>query len=190
MDANHSNQSMWFVFALTTLALLAGWGFRGWLTGQTRPVEAGGVTADLPAGWVVEDSSSGSLGGDDPARAFSAWNPLSPGTTYTVRVLPGSAEVDLASVASVQNLQRAQSATAYRTLEQTYVTLHGQAGYRVTFAFVDGSEAAKAPVVVNGVDYYFASGDAVLVISLETDGALGDALGVFQDFAASVSLGE
>jgi hypothetical protein len=92
--------------------------------------------------------------------------------------------------ASIRNLERAQHLTAYRVLEQTPVTLSGRSAYRVTFAYVDASRVDAAPVVYQGVDYYFAEGDRTIVVTLETARSLDEALISFRGFAAGVGLGE
>lgn len=187
-----SNTQTWLVFAVTAIALLIGWGLMRFTLGQTRAVDVEGVSAAVPAGWTVEQPQTGPLAGGPEVAGlvFTARDPLTPGTRYLVSSLPAAPDTDLASTAAVRNLQRAQDNTAYRVLDQTPINLSGREGYRVTFAYVDASQADQAPVVYQGVDYYFAEGDRTLVISLETRDSLEDALPAFRDFAAGVGLGE
>ncbi len=194
-----SVQSAWFVFAMTTVALIIGWGLKTSVErGQTRAYEDGKLSARVPLRWLVEQSGEAALSSETGAAStedasglvLTTWDPLKPATRYTVRLLPGNAESDLGSAAALQNLQRAQTVTAYRTLTQSLVTLDGRAGYKVTFAYVDASALDQAPVVIQGVDYYFVQASYVVVISLETDGALDSALANFQAFALSITIGE
>ena len=180
------------VIAFTVIALLVGWGVKSFVEGQTRPVTQGGISAEVPSGWQVDTDESGPLSGGSQSTGlvFTARDPLAPETRYLVSSLPGSPEGDLATTAAIRNLQRAQSQTAYRVLEQTPVTLEGRAGYRVTFAYVDAGRIDQVPVVYEGVEYYFAEGDRTIVVTLETTLALEEAIDGFRDFASEVGLGE
>lgn len=186
-----SNTSIWYVFGLTAIALILGWGMKTAAEGRTRELAEGGVTASLPDQWLVESASAGPLSGTaDPHKVFTAWNPLDPGTRYSVSLLPPGGEADLATTASVRNLQQAQGLTAFRILDQTPVSLKGRDGYRVTFAYVDASDNGAVPVVYQGLDYYFQDGDQVIVVTLETSHDIETAAARFRDFAAGVTLGE
>ena len=189
---NTSNLSVWFVVAATSLALILGWGLKSFVEGGTRTVSEGGLTAAVPSGWIVNVNRDGPLSTEHSAAGlvFSSWNPLDPGTRYHLSLLPGGDQVDMASTAAIRNLSRAQNLTAYRVLEQTPVTLKGRDGYRVSFAYVDASDPGAVPVVYQGVDYYFAEGDQVIVATLETTGPLDEALDAFRDFAAGAGKGE
>lgn len=186
-----SNSSVWLVIALAAVALIAGWGLKSFTEGRTRAVSSGGVTASLPDRWLVDAASAGPLGGSsDPTHVFTSWDPLDPSTRYSVSLLPAGDDTDLASFATLRNLQRAQTLSSYRVLEQTPVTLKGRDGYKVTFAFVDSSAMNQAPTVFQGVDYYFGEGGQVLVATLETSHDFDSVVTRFQDFAAGVHLGE
>ena len=185
--------SDWLVAGMVVAALLLGFWLKASVEGKTREVAVpGGVVISAPEKWVIETRTQSVL--DKPAtethRVLSTWNPLDPGTRYSVSLLPNSTGVDLATVASLRNFQRAQSLTAYRVLEQTSVVLHGREGYKVTFAFVDASAKDRVPVVFEGIDYFFLDSDQVIVVSLETNEELSSASARFLDFAASVSLGD
>ncbi len=189
---NRSSSQTWMVIAVTAIALLIGWGIKNFTEGQTRAVTESGISAVVPAGWLVEAAGTGPLssGQGSEGLAFAVRDPLNPDTRYLVTTLPASPDGDLSDAAAIRNLQRAQDNTAYRVLEQTPVTLSGRDGYRVTFAYVDAAQVDQVPVVYQGVDYYFAEGDRTIVVTLETTHALDDELDAFQDFAAEVGLGE
>jgi len=187
-----SSSQTWVVFAATAIALLIGWGLMNFVTGMTRPVTVDGVSTAIPSGWVIEQPTTGPLttGPKVAGLVFTARDPLDPETRYLVSSLPASPDTDLGATAAIRNLQRAQDLTAYRVLEQTPVTLSGRDGYRVSFAYVDASQADRVPVVYEGVEYYFAEGDQTIVVTLESARTIEDALAAFQDFAAEVGLGE
>lgn len=191
MTSRSSSQTL-YVFAATAIALLIGWGLMSYVTGNTRPVTLDGVSAAVPSGWVIEQPTTGPLntGSEVAGLVFTARDPLDPETRYLVSSLPASPDTDLGATTAIRNLQRAQDLTAYRVLEQTPVSLSGRDGYRVSFAYVDASQADRVPVVYEGVDYYFAEGDHTIVVTLETARSIEDALGAFQAFAAEVGLGE
>jgi hypothetical protein len=187
-----SSTPVWFVVVVTLIALLLGWGLKSFTEGGTRAVSEGGISASVPAGWLVNANDAGPLtsGQTETGLVFSSWDPLDPGTRYYVSLLPGGAQDDLAAAAAIRNLSRAQHLTAYRVLERTPVTLKGRAGYRVSFAYVNASDPGEAPVVYEGVDYYFADGDQIIVATLETTGAVEESLDAFRDFAAGAGNGE
>lgn len=185
-----ARRSQWLVIGLTALALLAGWTLRSTTLSRTRPVEENGLLVQIPDHWVVETAGGGLNGQQSGRPALSAWDPLSPGTRYLATLLPAQADASLATVASFHNLQRAQSETAYRILEQTPVTLDGREGYRVLYAFVDASETGEIPVIYRGVDYYFFDGDDVIVATLETRHDFDAELNSFRSFAATAQSGD
>ena len=192
MRSSANNRSQWLVIALTVIALLVGWGVRTSTEGATRAVSEGGIQAELPASWTVETPGAGTIGESpaDPNLVMIGSDPLDPGTRYSVSLYPEGSAADLSAVAAIRNLQRAQYLTAYRVLEQTPVTVDGRDGYRVSFAYVDASEADKTPVVFEGVDYYFPDGEHAIVATLETRNGLEDALTAFQEFAAALHMGD
>ena len=188
----NTDRSEWIVIGMTIIALLLGYMLKTATLGQTRTVTAGEMTVELPAKWVVETASTGLIGNSqsDHSKVLTAWDPLDPGTRYAVSSLPGGDSADLATMASLRNLQRAQSLSAYRVLEQTEVTLKGREGYKVSFAYVDASAKDRPPVVYLGVDYFFPDGEHVIVATLETYHDYPSALAKFQDFAAALTMGD
>ena len=187
----NDNRSQWYVIGITIIALLLGWALKSAVLGQTRQVSEGQLVADIPARWVVETVTHSLIGGNDAYvnRVFSTWDPLSPGTRYIVSAIPSDTAMDLATAASFWNLQRAQSQTAYRVIDQTTVSVHGRDGYKVVFAYVDASAQDRVPVVYEGTDYFFEESNHVLVVSLETYHNHVEALEEFGEFAVSVKLG-
>lgn len=191
MPENTASRSQWYVWGLTIVALLLGWSLRTAALTSTRPVEVDGLHVDVPSQWVVQRSSGGGLtGAANPHLALTAWDPLNPGTQYAVRLLPAAADASLATLAAFHNLQHAQSETAFRVLDQTPVTLDGRDGYRVRFAYVDASQMGQAPVVFEGVDYYFLQNGQALVMTMVTEHGYDEALPAFKEFAATAHFGD
>jgi hypothetical protein len=171
--------SVWAVVAVTVLALLAGWVVRGAVENRSRLVEEGGVTAAVPAGWMVQE-------GFDELRLVT-WNAPVPEERYSVSVLPDAgAPID---AAAERNRQRAQLLGTYRLLEEMPVAIDGRESYRVSFAYVPTGRPGL-PTVVEGVDYYFQQDGAVTVMSLEApEDRFARVLPRFLRFLASVEVG-
>jgi hypothetical protein len=131
---------------------------------RSVPFDSGGVKGQMPAGWVTNLAEVGvvlhttELGGS----GFS--------TAYQLEVLPVAGDTGPADVASFHSIARAQNLSTVRVLDQQDVTVNGQNGYKVTYAFVDADSdltRADVPVVVRGVDYFFVAGDHAVVVTYQ-----------------------
>ena len=172
-------QSSTLTTVITIIALLLGWGLKIFTEGRTRPVTVEGISAQVPAGWVVRQNETSASQSDDPFQmahpesaqnpnqVFTAWNPLHPERHYTVSAYPGG--VDLPSTAAIRTLNRGQDLRLYRILDETPILVNGNEGYKVSFAYVDPGDVGDVPTVIQGIDYYFPSGDQTLVITLEVE---------------------
>lgn len=149
--------SVWLVVAVTLLALLAGWGLRTSVENRARVVEQAGVSAAVPADWIVQE-------GFDELRLV-AWNSQLPEERYSVAVLSDAGA--LSDAAAGRSAQRSQLLGTYRLLEEGPVVVGGREGYRVVFAYVPTGRPGL-PVVVQGVDHYFEEAGAVTVVSMES----------------------
>jgi hypothetical protein len=189
--AMNKKLAQWLVIATTAAALLLGLALKASVLGQTRGISEGGVQAEVPVRWVVETVTNSVIGGNEAFanRVFSTWDPLAPGTRYIVNAIPSDRAMDLATSASLWNLEQAQNHTAYRVTDQTPVTINGRNGYKVVFAYVDAAAQDRVPVVYEGTAYFFEETEHVLVVSLETYHNHVEALEEFRDFAVSVQLG-
>jgi hypothetical protein len=162
---------------LLLVALLLGWGVKTAVQNATRPIEQSGFTAEIPAGWLVQEGA-----GD---FVFLARNPLALDELYRVSLLPAASELDV--VAENRNLARAQIDDTYRVITAEPIVFAGQDGYKVSFARVD-LDSPGVPHVVEGLDYYFVRADDVMVLSLEAHSEhFAGALPGFQRFAQSVT---
>lgn len=158
--------SDWSVIVVTLVAVLLGWLLMSNVQSRAVPFEAGGVTGQMPAGWMTDLAEAGvilhttELGGS----GFS--------TAYQLEVIPVASDVSPADVASFYSIDRAQNLSTVRVLDQQDVTVNGQNGYKVTYAFVDADSdltRADVPVVVRGVDYFFVAGDHAVVVTYQAD---------------------
>jgi hypothetical protein len=173
----HERRSAVLTLILVIVALFLGWQVKTAVQTANRTVTQAGVTAAVPAGWLVQ-SGAGDL-------LLLARNPEQIHHLY--RVSRMAALSDLDTVAIGRNQSRAQLDDSYRVLEATPVILAGQSGYKVGFARAHTSSPGM-PYIVEGVDYYFRHGDQVLIISLEArSDTFAAALPHFQRFVQSVS---
>jgi hypothetical protein len=156
--------SDWAVIVVTLVAVFLGWLLMSNVQSRSVPFDSGGVKGQMPAGWVTDLAEAGvvlhtsELGGS----GFS--------TTYQLEVMPVANDGNPASVASFYSIDRAQNLSTVRVLDQQDVSVNGQDGYKVTYAFVDANSdltRADVPVVVRGVDYFFVAGDHAIVVTYQ-----------------------
>lgn len=183
-------QSSTLTTAITVIALLLGWGLKTFTESRTRPITVKGIAAQVPAGWIVRENEVSASQSDDPFQmahpssaqnpnqVFTAWNPLHPERHYAVSAYPGGA--DLPSTAAIRALNQGQDLRLYRVLDETPILVSGNVGYKVSFAYVDPGDVGDVPAVIQGIDYYFSSGDQTLVITLEVEN--NDPSGHLTDF--------
>lgn len=171
------------VIALAVTAVALGIGYLLWqsVSAPSVAVERGGITASVPAGWLVQKGIEGE------ERVFSASNPLQPHLAYQVLQLPLGEGMAVSDAVSNRNLNRASKLSTYRVLDQVDVAVGGRKALKVHFAYVDASDATGLPVIIEGADYYFENGSNVVVISMEdTSDKYSASLPVFQAFIDTV----
>lgn len=172
----HERRSALLVAAIVALSLLAGWWVKTAVHNITRPVEISGHTAAVPSGWLVQEGAGDLL--------FVVRNPQALDELYRVSLLPIAS--DLAVLAENRNLARTRLDKSYRVLTAEPIVFAGQDGYKVSFARVD-LDSPGLPHVIEGLDYYFPTGEQVIVLSLEAQhDHFADALPGFQAFVQSV----
>jgi hypothetical protein len=156
--------SDWAVIVTALVAVFLGWLLMSNVQSSAVPFDSGGVKGQMPAGWVTDQADTGvvlhtsELGGS----GF--------GTTYQLEVVPVAGNTTPADVASLYSIERAQNLNTVRVLDQQNVTVNGQDGYKVTYAFVDADSdvtRVDVPVVVRGVDYFFVAGDHAVVVTYQ-----------------------
>jgi hypothetical protein len=177
--------SDWAVIVTTLVAVLLGWLLMSNVQSRSVAFDSGGVKGQMPAGWVTDLAEAGvvlhtsELGGS----GFS--------TTYQLEVVPVAGDTSPAAVASFHSINRAQNLSTVRVLDQQDVTVNGQNGYKVTYAFVDADSdltRSDIPVVVRGVDFFFVAGDHAVVATYQASEDNYEAdFGRFRRFLESLS---
>lgn len=167
------------VLLLLAVGLVAGWLLRTAAESATSPIERGGITMDVPAGWLIEPASGDLL--------LLATDPTAPDSRVSVARIPAEGR-SLADVAAEQDQASAGLFESYRVISQGPVRFAGKEGHEVRFALVDSSRGDPVPRVIEGLDEYIAGGDAVLRISIEAhSGELESVLPAFYRFAESIT---
>lgn len=161
------------LFGFVLVLLLAGWLVQTRAQDQTRTqvLAANLPTILYPAEWVTTGTTDEAL--------FAARNPASPSTLDSeirVRALPVREGESLETLRVITSLRRNQELDRYRELEAQRVLVGGnEPGYLVTYAFVADptrdSGFAGLPVVAEGRDLLFGSGNQWLAISTIADAA-------------------
>ncbi len=149
--------SVILVIAMAVVSLILGGMVKTAVSDQTRTITQNGITAAVPSGWLVQDGT-----GD---LRMVVRNPQSLNTRYRVNVLDGDV---FAVAAADRNKNRAQLDASYRVLDETPIVVNGRDGYKVSYAIVNEPDVGM-PSVIEGVDYYFAEGDEVVVVSYEAE---------------------
>jgi hypothetical protein len=177
--------SDWAVIVVTLVAVLLGWLLMSNVQSRSIPFDTGGVKGQMPAGWLTNQADKGvvlhttELGGS----GF--------GTTYQLEVLPVASGANPAEVASLYSINRAQNLNTVRVLDQQDVTVNGQNGVKVTYAYVDASSdltRVDVPVVIRGVDYIFVAGDHAVVATYHAgEGNYEGDFGRFRRFLESLN---
>ncbi len=169
--------SVYLVLGMAIMSLLLGVMVRNSAQNQTRTYSTSGISADIPAGWLVQEGTGDLI--------FVARNTHSLDQLYRVNLLEGG---ELTAVVSEHNTYRQGVNNTFRVVEQTPIIASGREGVKVTYAFID-DEAESMPTVIEGVDYYFPEGDQIVVISYEADVAAFEAgFENFQSFRSSVNV--
>jgi hypothetical protein len=174
--------SAWIIAAITLVALLAGWGLRQSVQGLSVQQQRQGISAAFPKGWMIEKPI------ESTGKVFTARAALDPTLTYTIGLEPSTQNLQLSDLAYNRNLKRAQALEMYAVLDQQNVLVNGKAAYKVHFAYVQANDAQSLPVVIEGVDYYFAAQPKALVVTLEEETSLfNEQLPRFMQFLDTVS---
>lgn len=161
------------LFAFVLVLLLCGWLVRERFQGgaNTQMLAEGLPTILYPADWVTTGTTDDAL--------FTARNPASPSTLDSeirVEALPVREGESLETLRVMTSLRRNQALDRYRELDAQRMLVGGEsAGYLVTYAYVADptrdSGAPGVPVVAEGQDLLFGSGNQWLVITTIADAA-------------------
>lgn len=154
---------------LTLVALFLGWLLMNSVQGRTLPFEAGGVSGQVPQGWMTASDDGDTLfrASDRSAEGYA--------TTYRIESIPVAENSGPADVISLLTLQRGRALTAFRVLSQeTSTTVAGNPAALVEYVFVESDPdltQASIPSVVRAYDYIFVAGERALVVSFWADDA-------------------
>ncbi|HEY9076209.1 MAG TPA: hypothetical protein VIO61_06680 [Anaerolineaceae bacterium] len=169
------------ISGITLIALMLGLILMQAAMNQSRSLTRAGVTANIPSGWILRQGVA------QEELIYSASDPTSPYLKYSVSLVPAVPGGTVMDSVPPVNLNRGRALNAYKVLAQTPAVARGKDTFKVDFAYVQTNDSTSLPVVVRGVDYYFAEGDQVLLITLEEEsGLFNAALPGFLRFVESV----
>lgn len=156
------------VIAVTLIALVLGWFLKSAVQNRAFKFEANGISAQAPTGWLQAKTEG------DEVLHVTDLSSEGFGTTYIVRKMPITADIQMGQIVSLLTLERGQKLTAFRVLDQQEVTVYGQPAYEVSYVFVVSDPDlthATMPSVVRGVDYIFMKNDQAVVATYWADEA-------------------
>lgn len=177
-DARAEWRSFLAVLATTVIAVAVGLALLAATDNPSRRVEQGGVTADLPAGWILNEPVGDLL--------FSAYDPIEPDRRYTVAaVTTGGSPED---VARSRLSDRRPLLPGFALLEDSPAAIGDVATHRVRYTFAPSLNGSGDLVEVR--EDYIADGDRVLVVGIEAprDTFIEDEA-AFERFARQVAAG-
>jgi hypothetical protein len=155
-------------------ALFLGFGIRNNAVTASHTVDLGeGMPSiKVPDNWIT---------GQPEGTLLQATNPRSPSifnaelTVTTIALPPGQ---DAVGARTVVSLQRTQELDRYRELGAEAVTVDGNPGILVTYAYIADPTidqgATAPPVVVQAQDLIFPVGESAVVVTVATDAATWD----------------
>jgi len=149
-------QSFLAVIATAIIAVAAGLGLLAATDHPSMHIERDGVSADLPAGWIVTEPAGDLL--------FSAFDPLEPDRRYTVAAVPAAGGTP-EDAARSRLEQRRLLLPGFEILENGAATIGDVASHRVRYTFA--SELGGTSELIEAREDYVADGDRILVIGLE-----------------------
>lgn len=178
-DARAEWQSFLAVVATAIIAVAAGVALLAATDHPSRQVERDGVTADIPAGWILTEPVGDLL--------FSAYDPMEPDRRYTVAAVPavGGTPED---AALLRVGERRPLLPGFEILENGAAAIGDVATHRLRYTFAAGLAGSSELVEVR--EDYVADGERVLIVGLEAprEGFAGDEA-AFDRFARQVVAG-
>lgn len=163
------------VIVTVIFALFLGFGIGNNARNASRTIELGeGLpTIQIPSNWITGASEGMIMRARNP-RTSSAFN-----TELTITTRPLAVGEDFRTARTAVSLQRTQNLLRYRELSVERVTVNGEDGLLVTYAYVADPTreqgAIAPPVVVQAQDLIFNSGDnQAMVVTIAADAAAWD----------------
>lgn len=170
--------ALYGTIAITVAALILGALLKGYVEGQTSRVERGGVSVEVPAGWIVQEGVGDTL--------LTAYDPRLLDQRYSVASFESTAGASLADAAGERLRTRGQLLEAFTILEQGQASLGATQTYSIRYAFVESGPGL--PVVIEVLEHYVADGGRVLVAGLEAPAdSFPDAVPRFERFARGLA---
>ena len=172
------------VVLLTIVALVAGWFFKSSVENRSLAFKSGSITAQVPTGWLTIKPSGNEVLHiiDRTASGF--------GTTYVIEAEPVPADIQTGQIVSLVTLERGNTLTGYRVLDQHAVLVQGRKAFEIDYVYVESAanlNHAIIPVVVRGIDYVFITNDQAVIVGYRADQATYETdLGRFYRFLVSV----
>jgi hypothetical protein len=172
------------VVILTIIALLAGWLLKSSVENRSLAFKSGSISAQTPVGWLSLKPGGNEIlhVTDRTASGF--------GTTYLIQTEAIPSDATPGQVAGLLTLERGNSLTAYRVLDQQEVLVQGRKAIQLDYVYVESAANlthAVIPAVVRGVDYVFVNGSQAVIVSYRADKSVFDTdLGRFYRFLVSV----
>lgn len=167
------------VVVVTAIALILGLLLRTSVQQDTKRVDQGGVTVDVPTSWIVLPGVGDSL--------LAAYDPRDPNLRYGVAALASPAATSLDTAAASRIRDRRQLLDGFTLVDEGAAALGSIATYRVRYAFVDKSSGG-VPTVIEADEYYFTAGARILVATLEAPrDKIAAALPAFERFARGLA---
>jgi hypothetical protein len=172
------------VILLTVVALALGWWLKSSVENRSLAFSNDGITARTPIGWLVEKPGGLEVlqTTDRTASGF--------GTTYLIQKQAAQAQAKPADVASLLTLDRGNTLTGYRVLDQRDVLVQGRSAVEIEYVYVESAANlthAVIPAVVHGLDYVFVENGKAVIITYRADQSRYDTdLARFNRFLVSV----
>ena len=167
------------VVALTAIALVLALLLRTSVQQDTKRVDQGGVTVDVPTSWIVLPGIGNTL--------LAAYDPRDPNLRYGVAALAAPAGTALETAAASRIRDRRQLLDSFTLIDEGPASLGTIATYRVRYAFVDKS-GSGVPAVIEADEHYFTAGGRILVATVEAPrDKIAAALPAFERFARGLA---
>jgi hypothetical protein len=172
------------VILLTVVALALGWWLKSSVENRGLAFSNDGITARTPIGWLVEKPGGLEVlqTTDRTASGF--------GTTYLIQKQAAQTQAKPADVASLLTLDRGNTLTGYRVLDQRDVLVQGRSAVEIEYVYVESAANlthAVIPAVVHGLDYVFVENGKAVIITYRADQSRYDTdLARFNRFLVSV----
>ncbi|MDQ6794704.1 MAG: trypsin-like peptidase domain-containing protein [Chloroflexota bacterium] len=167
------------VVVVTAIALVLGLLLRTSVQQDTKRVDQGGVSVDVPTSWIVLPGIGDTL--------LAAYDPRDPNLRYGVAALTSPAGTALGDAATRRLRDRRQLLDSFAPIDEGPASLGTIATYRVRYAFVDKSSGG-VPVVIETNEQYFTAGRRILVAVLEAPrDKIAAALPAFERFARGLA---